>query len=35
MVMSCIDIVDFPGDPVAKTLRSQRRGPRFNSWSGS
>ena len=26
-------IKDFPGGPVAKTLRSQCRGPRFNSWS--
>ena len=26
---------DFPGGPVARTLRSQRRGPRFNPWSGS
>ena len=25
---------DFPGGPVAKTLRSQCRGPRFNPWSG-
>ena len=35
MVMSRIDIMDFPGDPVAKTLCSQRRGPGFDSWSGS
>ena len=26
---------DFPGDPVAKTLYSQCRGPRFNPWSGN
>ena len=26
---------DFPGGPVAKSLRSQRRGPRFNPWSGT
>ena len=25
---------DFPGGPVAKTLRSQCRGPGFNSWVG-
>ena len=25
---------DFPGDLVAKTPCSQRRGPRFNPWSG-
>lgn len=25
---------DFPGGPVAKTLRSQCRGPGFNPWSG-
>ena len=24
---------DFPGGPVAKSLCSQRRGPRFNPWS--
>ena len=24
---------NFPGGPVAKTLHSQRRGPRFNPWS--
>ena len=24
---------DFPGDPVAKTLCSQCREPRFNPWS--
>ena len=23
---------DFPGGPVAKTLSSQRRGPRFDPW---
>ena len=26
---------DVPGGPVAKTLSSQCRGPRFNPWSGS
>ena len=26
---------DFPGGPVAKTLSSQCRGPRFDPWSGS
>ena len=26
---------DFPGNPVAKTPRSQCRGPRFNRWSGN
>ena len=26
---------DFPGDPVAKTSRSQRRRPRFDLWSGN
>ena len=26
---------DFPGSPVAKTLSSQFRGPRFNPWSGT
>ena len=26
---------DFPGGPVAKTPRSQCRGPRFNPWSGN
>ena len=26
---------DFPGDPVAKTLCSQSRGPGFDSWSGN
>ena len=26
---------DFPGSPVAKTLCSQCRGPRFNPWSGN
>ena len=25
---------DFPGGPVAKTLSSQCRGPRFDPWSG-
>ena len=25
----------FPGGPVAKTLRSQCRGPGFNPWSGN
>ena len=25
---------DFPGGPVAKTLCSQCRGPRFDSWLG-
>ena len=25
-------IRDFPGGPVAKTLRSQCRGPGFDSW---
>ena len=25
---------DSPGGPVAKTLHSQRREPRFNPWSG-
>ena len=24
---------DFPGGPLAKTLSSQLRGPRFNTWS--
>ena len=26
---------DFPDSPVAKTLRSQCRGPGFNPWSGN
>ena len=26
---------DFPGGPVAKTLRSQCRGPGFDPWSGN
>ena len=26
---------DFPGGPVAKTLRSQCRGPRIKPWSGN
>ena len=26
---------DFPGDAVAKTPRSQHRGPRFDPWSGN
>ena len=26
---------DFPGGPVARTLSSQCRGPRFDPWSGS
>ena len=26
---------DFPDGPVAKTLCSQCRGPRFHSWSGN
>ena len=26
---------DFPGGPVAKTLHSQCRGPRFDPWSGN
>ena len=26
---------DFPGGPVAKTPRSQCRGPRFHPWSGN
>lgn len=26
---------DVPGAPVAKTLSSQCRGPRFDSWSGN
>ena len=26
---------DFPSGPVAKTTCSQRRGPRFNPWSGN
>ena len=26
---------EFPGGPVAKTLSSQCRGPRFDPWSGS
>jgi len=25
----------FPGAPVAKTMSSQCRGPRFNPWSGN
>ena len=25
---------NFPGGPVAKTLPSQSRGPRFDPWSG-
>ena len=25
---------NFPGGPVAKTPRSQGRGPRFDHWSG-
>ena len=29
------EIRDFPGDPVAKTLRSQCRDPEFNPWSRS
>ena len=27
--------LDFPGGPVAKTLRSQCRGLRFDPWSGN
>ena len=27
--------VDFPGGPVAKTLSSQCRGPKFHPWSGN
>ena len=26
---------DFPGGPVAKILYSQRKGSRFDSWSGN
>ena len=26
---------DFPSSPLAKTLCSQRRGPRFHAWSGN
>ena len=26
---------DFPGGPVAKTPRSQCRGPGFDAWSGN
>ena len=26
---------DAPGGPVVKPLSSQRRGPRFNPWSGN
>ena len=26
---------DFPGGPVAMTLHSQSRGPRFDPWSGN
>ena len=26
---------DFPGGPVAKTLPSQCKGPRFDSWPGN
>ena len=26
---------DFPGGPVVKALRSQRRWPRFDPWSGN
>ena len=26
---------DFPGGPVAMTLSSQCRGPKFNPWSGN
>ena len=26
---------DFPGGPVGKTLCSQCRGPRFDTWSGN
>ena len=26
---------DFPGGPMAKTLESQCRGPRFHPWSGN
>ena len=29
----CFTLGNFPGGPVAKTLLSQRRGPRFNPWS--
>ena len=29
------DTRDFLGGPVAKTSRSQYRGPRFNPWSGN
>ena len=28
-------IKNFPGGPVAKTPRSQYRGPRFDPWSGN
>ena len=27
--------LDFPADPVVKTLHSQSRGLRFNPWSGN
>ena len=30
-----IQLRDFPGGPVAKTLPSQCRGPGFNPWSGN
>ena len=30
-----VDLWDFPGGPVAKTLPSQYRGPGFNPWSGN
>ena len=29
------EVGDFPGDAVDKTLRSQCRGPGFDSWSGN
>ena len=28
-------MTDFPGGPVAKTLHSQCRGPRFDPWTGN
>ena len=33
--MKSMSLRDFPGGPVAKTLSSQCRGPRFDPWSGS
>ena len=30
-----LNVRDFPGGPVVKTLHSQYRGPGFDYWSGN